>query len=194
MADSIDRNARQWIDWREKVFTRGWRGRRDAAVSVFRERGLMMARWLVLFLVNGSGPSALLAVGMGGEDSGLATNWASYTRIIAFWADCISGHKLLHWHLLFPEIGYSTHVAVLRQMRTCSGWIFRPFGLTCSLYFSGDWISWGGCWSDMEENHLVIRPNHLSRLLVKIANSGVDSRVVVWIREFLLDRTQRVGV
>ena len=30
------------------------------------------------------------------------------------------------------------------------------------------------------------------RLLTKIANSGVDSRVVVWIREFLLGRTQRV--
>jgi len=32
------------------------------------------------------------------------------------------------------------------------------------------------------------------RLLMKIANSGVDSRVVVWIREFLLGRTQRVRV
>jgi hypothetical protein len=32
------------------------------------------------------------------------------------------------------------------------------------------------------------------RLLVKIANSGVDARVVVWIREFLLGRTQRVRV
>jgi len=32
------------------------------------------------------------------------------------------------------------------------------------------------------------------RLLNKIANSGVDSRVVVWIREFLLGRTQRVRV
>jgi len=32
------------------------------------------------------------------------------------------------------------------------------------------------------------------RLLTKIANSGVDSRVVVWIREFLLCRTQRVRV
>jgi len=30
------------------------------------------------------------------------------------------------------------------------------------------------------------------RLLTEIANSGVDSRVVVWIREFLLGRTQRV--
>jgi hypothetical protein len=30
------------------------------------------------------------------------------------------------------------------------------------------------------------------RLLTKIANSGVDSRVVVWIREFLLGRTQGV--
>ena len=30
------------------------------------------------------------------------------------------------------------------------------------------------------------------RLLTKIANSSVDSRVVVWIREFLLGRTQRV--
>ena len=30
------------------------------------------------------------------------------------------------------------------------------------------------------------------RLLMKITNSGVDSRVVVWIREFLLGRTQRV--
>jgi hypothetical protein len=32
------------------------------------------------------------------------------------------------------------------------------------------------------------------RLLVKIADSGVDSRVVVWITEFLLGRTQRVRV
>ena len=32
------------------------------------------------------------------------------------------------------------------------------------------------------------------RLLSKFANSGVDSRVVVWIREFLLGRTQRVRV
>ena len=32
------------------------------------------------------------------------------------------------------------------------------------------------------------------RLLTKTANSGVDSRVVVWIREFLLVRTQRVRV
>jgi hypothetical protein len=32
------------------------------------------------------------------------------------------------------------------------------------------------------------------RLLTKIANSGVDSKVVVWIREFLLCCTQRVRV
>jgi len=32
------------------------------------------------------------------------------------------------------------------------------------------------------------------RLLTKIANSGVDSRIVVWIRGFLLGRTQRVRV
>jgi len=32
------------------------------------------------------------------------------------------------------------------------------------------------------------------RLLTKIENSGVDSSVVVWIREFLLGRTQRVRV
>ena len=32
------------------------------------------------------------------------------------------------------------------------------------------------------------------RLLKKIANSGVYSRVVVWIREFLLGHTQRVKV
>jgi hypothetical protein len=32
------------------------------------------------------------------------------------------------------------------------------------------------------------------RLLPKIAASGVDSRVAVWIREFLLCRTQRVRV
>ena len=31
-------------------------------------------------------------------------------------------------------------------------------------------------------------------LLTIIANSGVDPRVVVWIREFLLGRTQRVRV
>jgi len=32
------------------------------------------------------------------------------------------------------------------------------------------------------------------RLLVKIAYSGLEARVVVWIREFLLRRTQRVRV
>jgi hypothetical protein len=32
------------------------------------------------------------------------------------------------------------------------------------------------------------------RLLKKIADSGVDPRVVVWIREFLFDRSQRVRV
>jgi hypothetical protein len=32
------------------------------------------------------------------------------------------------------------------------------------------------------------------RMLMKIANSGVDSRVVAWVKEFLLDRTQRVRV
>ena len=32
------------------------------------------------------------------------------------------------------------------------------------------------------------------RLLVKIANSGVDARVVAWMRKFLLGRTQRVRV
>jgi len=32
------------------------------------------------------------------------------------------------------------------------------------------------------------------RLLTKITNSGVDSMVVVWIRKFLLRRTQRVRV
>jgi hypothetical protein len=32
------------------------------------------------------------------------------------------------------------------------------------------------------------------RLLTKIATSGVDSRVIVWIREFLLGRTQRIRV
>ena len=32
------------------------------------------------------------------------------------------------------------------------------------------------------------------RLLTKISNSGVDSKVEVWIRKFLLGRTQRVRV
>jgi hypothetical protein len=32
------------------------------------------------------------------------------------------------------------------------------------------------------------------RLLAKIAATGVDSRVVVWVREYLLGRTQRVRV
>ena len=32
------------------------------------------------------------------------------------------------------------------------------------------------------------------QLLTKIGNLGVDSRVVVWIRELLLGRTQRVTV
>ena len=33
-----------------------------------------------------------------------------------------------------------------------------------------------------------------SRRLTKIANSGVESTVVVWIRELILGRTQRVRV
>ena len=32
------------------------------------------------------------------------------------------------------------------------------------------------------------------RLLQKIAASGMDSRVVIWIREFLIDRSRRVRV
>jgi hypothetical protein len=32
------------------------------------------------------------------------------------------------------------------------------------------------------------------RLLMKLAASGVDSRIVAWVREFLLGRTQRVRV
>jgi len=32
------------------------------------------------------------------------------------------------------------------------------------------------------------------RLLMKIANSSLNSRVVAWAREFLLDRTQRVRI
>jgi hypothetical protein len=32
------------------------------------------------------------------------------------------------------------------------------------------------------------------RLLMKLAASGVDSRIVVWVREFLVGRTQRVRV
>jgi hypothetical protein len=32
------------------------------------------------------------------------------------------------------------------------------------------------------------------RLLTKLATSGVVSRVVVWVREFLVGRTQRVGL
>ena len=166
MAYGIDRNARQWIDRREKVFARGWRGRRDAAVSVFRERGLMMARRPVLYLVNGSGPSAWLAVAMGRENSGVTTNWASK------WADCISGHKLLHWRILFPEIGYSTHAAILRQIRVVFFCVFAPVVVECSDV--SDWHAasifrvtelvgrGGGCWGDMEENHFGIRPNHLS--------------------------------
>ena len=34
----------------------------------------------------------------------------------------------------------------------------------------------------------------LIKFLTKIANSGVDSRVVVWITEFLLGHSQRVRV
>jgi hypothetical protein len=33
-----------------------------------------------------------------------------------------------------------------------------------------------------------------NRLLMKISKSGVDPRVVEWVWEFLLGRTQRVGV
>jgi len=32
------------------------------------------------------------------------------------------------------------------------------------------------------------------RLLTKLAASGVDSRIVVWVREFLVSRTQKVSV
>ena len=32
------------------------------------------------------------------------------------------------------------------------------------------------------------------RLLTKLAASGVDSRVVVWVRDFLVGRTQKVRV
>jgi len=32
------------------------------------------------------------------------------------------------------------------------------------------------------------------QMLMKIANSGVDSRIFAWVREFLLGRTQRIRV
>ena len=35
---------------------------------------------------------------------------------------------------------------------------------------------------------------HHDRLLTKLTASGVDSRVVVWVREFLVGRTRRVRV
>ena len=35
---------------------------------------------------------------------------------------------------------------------------------------------------------------HHDRLVKKLQPSGVDSRVVVWIREFLIDRSQRVRI
>jgi len=34
----------------------------------------------------------------------------------------------------------------------------------------------------------------LGRLLTNTANSGIDSRVVLWIKKFLLHRTQRVNL
>jgi len=37
---------------------------------------------------------------------------------------------------------------------------------------------------------LTIIPH--DRLLMKLADSGMDSRVVIWVREFLVGRTQRV--
>jgi len=46
----------------------------------------------------------------------------------------------------------------------------------------------------MDLQKLILIYFLLGRLLTKITNSEVDSRVVVWIREFLLGRTQRVRV
>jgi hypothetical protein len=44
---------------------------------------------------------------------------------------------------------------------------------------------------DFSKTFYLVPPG---RLLTKIANTVVDSRVVVWIREYLLGRTQRVRV
>jgi hypothetical protein len=44
----------------------------------------------------------------------------------------------------------------------------------------------------MSANFQILWSN--GRLLAKIANSGVDSRVVVWVREFVVGRAQRVRV
>jgi hypothetical protein len=168
MADGIDHNARQWIDRRDELFARGWRGRRDAAVSVFRERGFMMAAWPVLFLVNGSGPSARLAVASGGEGSGVATNWApcAYYSVMGwlyFRSQAVTLASFIFRDRLLNSCGDSaSDNGFLLRFCTCSGWMFRRFGLTCFLCFSGAWIGWGGCWSDTEENHFGIQPNRLS--------------------------------
>jgi hypothetical protein len=97
-----------------EVFVRGWCGRRDAAVSVFRgEIGLMIARWPLLFLANGSGPSARLAVAMETTASGLATNWTPYIIVYELIVFAATSCYML---LLFVEIGCSTSATILRQM------------------------------------------------------------------------------
>ena len=63
-------------------------------------------------------------------------------------------------------------------MPGCSGIFGREFGIDAIIIdFS-------------KAFHLV--PH--DRLLTKLESSGVDSRVVVWVREFLVGRTQRVRV
>jgi hypothetical protein len=60
----------------------------------------------------------------------------------------------------------------------CSGIFEREFGIDAIIIdFS-------------KAFHLV--PH--DRLLTKLASSGVDSRVVVWVRAFLVGRTQRIRV
>jgi hypothetical protein len=52
----------------------------------------------------------------------------------------------------------------------------------------------GKQWQTTPKNLPRMQHTRAIRLLTKIAKSGVDSRIVLWLWEFLLERTQRVWV
>ena len=94
----------------------------------------------------------------------------------------------------------------LRQVWEMSGWLyegqhgFRP-GYSCEsqvVTVCQDIGGFTGRWSqDRRDNNRFFKGFRLvphDRLLTKITATGVDLRVVVWVKEFLLGRSQRVRV
>jgi hypothetical protein len=84
----------------------------------------------------------------------------------------------------------------LRQVWAMSEWLyegqhgFRP-GYSCESQVQDEGVRTDAIIIDFSKAFDLVPHD---RLLTKIAETGVDWRVVVWIKEFLLGRSQRVRV